>query len=109
MDKYFAENPRPARIAKPLRVEYPKFIETIGGDWPIATITKADARTYKEDLQTVRKLAALTIVKHFAALNVLFNWSSSQGFVDDGSQQCQGCGSIEESCTEADEGAASIH
>ena len=63
VDKYFAENPRPARIAKPLRVEYPKFIETIGGDWPIATITKADARTYKEDLQTVRKLAALTIVK----------------------------------------------
>jgi integrase len=82
-DKYMAENPRAARTAKPMKAELMKFVETIGGDKPLDTITKADARAYKEHLLTVRKLSALTLVKHLSALHTLYVWAGAQGFVED--------------------------
>jgi integrase len=90
VEKYLAENPRAARMVKPLKAELKKFVETIGGDRPISSITKAEARAYKEDLLSVRKLSALTIVKHLSALHTLFQWASSQGFVEDGYNPIKG-------------------
>jgi integrase len=89
-EKYLAENPRAARMVKPLKAELMKFVETIGGDRPIGSITKTEARAYKENLISVRKLSALTVVKHLSALHTLFNWAGSQGFVEDGYNPIKG-------------------
>ncbi|OYT21788.1 MAG: hypothetical protein CCU26_00595, partial [Nitrospira sp. UW-LDO-01] len=56
LEKYLAANPRPARTADPMKAEFMRFMEAVGGDKPIATITKADGVTYKESLQLTRKL-----------------------------------------------------
>lgn len=89
-EKFTAENPRTARTAKPLKAELQKFIETIGGDRPIASITKADARTYKEVLLNSRKLSVLTVVKHLSGLATLWRWAEQQGYVADGVNPIKG-------------------
>ena len=87
--KYMAQNPRVARSAKPMHAEFKKFMEVIGGDKPIDAITKADGRKYNEHLREVRKVAALTVIKHMSALTTLFKWAGQQGYVE-GANPMQG-------------------
>ncbi|HWV47596.1 MAG TPA: DUF6538 domain-containing protein, partial [Nitrospira sp.] len=82
LDKYLSANPRPARTANPLRAEFMRFIETIGGDKPIAAITKADVVAYKEVLQTQRKISLLTCAKHLSNLDALFKWACTHDYLD---------------------------
>lgn len=83
-EKYLASNPRPVRTAKPMKAEFMKFIQTIGGDRPIATITKADGVAYKESLQHVRKVSAATVIKHMYNLEALFKWTSDHAYAPEG-------------------------
>lgn len=57
IDKYMSAIPRPVRTAEPLRQEFRRFIVVIGGDKPIAAVTKADCVRYKEHLQGSRGLS----------------------------------------------------
>ncbi|HEU4683194.1 MAG TPA: hypothetical protein VFS39_01655, partial [Nitrospira sp.] len=59
-EKYMAENPRRDRTEKPMKAEFQKFVESMGGDKSIDAITKADGRTYKDHLLNVRKVAIRT-------------------------------------------------
>lgn len=86
LDKFLLANPRPARTADPLRAEYARFIETVGGDRPIGSITRADCVAYKESLQAVRKLHLMTCIKHLSNLETLFKWASNHDYLPDGLQ-----------------------
>jgi hypothetical protein len=48
VEKYMKENPRVVRTAIPMRAEFKKFLDTIGGDKPIDAITKSDGRIYED-------------------------------------------------------------
>ena len=85
LEKYLATNPRPARTAQPLKAEFLRFIETIGGDKPVATITKADGVAYKESLQLVRKIHLTTCIKHISNVDTLFKWAEVHGYLPEGS------------------------
>ena len=89
-DKYLAENQRNSRTEKPLRAEWKKFVEVIGGDRPIAEITKADGRTYKEHLLTVRNLGLHTVSKHLSSLTALLRWAEAQGYMPEGQNPFKG-------------------
>lgn len=82
--KYLAENPRARRTADQVQVEYTKFLAAIGGDRPIASITKTEARTYKEHLLQVRGVSLATVAKHLHTLSGLFTWADKQGYMNDG-------------------------
>ncbi len=84
LEKYLASNPRPLRTAKPMKAEFMKFIQTIGRDRPIATITKTDGVAYKESLQQVRKVSAATVIKHMYNLEALFKWASDHAYAPEG-------------------------
>lgn len=90
VEKYLAANPRAARTTKPLKAEFLKFIELIGGDRPIATITKADGVAYKESLQLVRKCSLLTCGKHITNADALFKWAGIHGYVPEGQSPMKG-------------------
>jgi integrase len=89
-DKYLKENPKGERTAKPFRAELKKFVESIGGDRPVASITKEDGRTYKDHLMNVRKLGLHTVMKHVSSLVAVFRWAESQGYIPDGSNPVKG-------------------
>ncbi len=82
--KYLLANPRPARTNDPLEAEFMRFIETIGGDRPIASITRADCVAYKESLQVVRKLSLMTCIKHLSNLETLFKWAGNHDHLPEG-------------------------
>jgi len=90
LEKYLAANPRPARTAKPLKAEFLKFIQTIGGDRPIAAITKADGVSYKESLQHTRKLSLSTAIKHISNADALFKWAEVHAFNPEGTNPMKG-------------------
>ena len=73
--KYLAENPRARRTADQVRVEFEKFLKAIGGDRPIASITKNEGRTYKEHLIQDRGVSLATVAKHLHTLSGLFTWA----------------------------------
>jgi integrase len=82
--KYLAENPRARRTADQVRVELDKFLKAIGGDRPIASITKNEGRTYKEHLIQGRGVSLATVAKHLHTLSGLFTWAEKQGFMNEG-------------------------
>jgi integrase len=82
--KYMAENQRSRRAADQVRVELEKFQNIIGGDRPIASITKNEGRTYKEHLINDRKVSLATVAKHLHTLSGLFTWADKQGYMNDG-------------------------
>lgn len=90
LEKYLAGIPRPARTANPLKAEFLRFIETIGGDKPIATITRADAVAYKESLQLVRKLTATTCIKHISNTDTFFKWAMVHDYLPEGNSPFKG-------------------
>jgi integrase len=85
VEKYLSENPRRARSVKPLKAELMRFIQTIGGggDRPIATITKADGRTYKDSLLHTRKLSLSTAIQHLSDVGLLCKWAAVQGYASE--------------------------
>lgn len=82
--KYLAENPRARRTADQVRIEFDKFLKTIGGDRPIASITKDEGRTYKELLIQDRGVSLATVAKHLHTLSGLFTWAEKQGYTTEG-------------------------
>ena len=82
--KYLVDIPRAKRTADQVRVELDKFTKTIGGDCPIATITKQHTRAYKEDLLQARGLTRATVAKHLHTLSGLFTWAEKQDYTPEG-------------------------
>lgn len=82
--KYLAENTRSKRTAGPVRIEFEKYIATIGGDRPIAEITKTEGRKYREDLIQVRKVALGTVAQRVHTISGCFTWAKKMGYVPDG-------------------------
>jgi integrase len=89
---YFKENARAKRTDAQIGAELDRFLESIGGDKPIGSITKAECRRYKEEMLDGRKLGPATVIKHLSNLGGIFKWSSAQGFIPlgEGSNPCQG-------------------
>ena len=79
MEKYLASSPRPPRTAEPMKAEFLRFIGTLGGDRPIASITRADVVRYKESLQG-KKQGLLTMIKHLSGLDALFKWAEVHAY-----------------------------
>jgi integrase len=92
VDLYFKENSRAERTDSQIRSELDRFLESIGGDKPIGSITKAECRRYKEEMLHRRKLGPATVIKHLSNLGGIFKWSAAQGFIPagEGSNPCQG-------------------
>jgi integrase len=90
VDKYFADNPRPDRTAKPMRAEFARFTKTLGEDRAIERITKDDVRRYKESLKHERKSSPATVSKHLSALSVVFKWAEANGYVPDNTSPIKG-------------------
>ena len=87
---YFKENARAERTDSQVRAELERFVECVGGDKAIGSITKADCRAYKEDMLHRRKIGPATVIKHLSNLGTIFKWSAAQGFITEGSNPCQG-------------------
>lgn len=79
MEKYLASSPRPPRTANPMRAEFLRFMETLGGDRPIGSISRADVVRYKERLQA-KKQSPLTLIKHLSGLDALFKWAEVHAY-----------------------------
>jgi hypothetical protein len=67
---YFKENSRAERTDSQIKAEFDKFITVLGGDRPIASITKEQGRVYKEHVLKNRSPA--TWNKHHSSLSGLF-------------------------------------
>lgn len=65
-------------------MELGKFLKTVGGDRPIASITKNEGRTYKEHLIQDRGVSLATVANHLHTLSGLFTWAEKQGFMHEG-------------------------
>lgn len=78
---YFKENTRADRTDSQIKSEFEKFLATIGGDRPIATITKENCRAYKEHV--LKDRSQTTCIKHLSSLSGLFKWAEQQGFTPD--------------------------
>lgn len=92
LEKYLAANPRPARTADPMKAEFMRFMEAVGGDKPIATITKADGVTYKESLQLTRKLHPTSCMKHVSNADAFFRWAEVHQYIPEGKNPMKGLG-----------------
>lgn len=90
IDKYLVAVPRPARTAAPLKAELRRFVVYIGGDKPIASVTKADCVRYKEYLMTTRGLSLMTCHKHLTNTDTFFRWAMSHGYMPDGTSPMKG-------------------
>lgn len=90
LEKYLAGNPRPARTAKPLKAEFLRIIQTVGGDRPIASITRADGVAYKESLLQVRKVSVSTCIKHLSNADAFFKWAEVHAYAPEGSNPMKG-------------------
>lgn len=56
----------------------------------IDSITKAQCRTYKEDLLEKRKVSLVTCAKHLAILAALFSWAERQDYIPDRTNPARG-------------------
>jgi integrase len=81
--KYLSEKPRARRTIEQVEAEYEKFLKSIGGDRPIAQITKTEGRVYKDAL-IKRGLKPATIAVRLHVLSGLFTWASKQGYTPEG-------------------------
>ena len=79
MEKYLTSSPRPPRTVNPMKAEFLRFMGTLGGDRPIASITRADIVRYKESLQG-KKQGLLTLIKHLSGLDALFKWAEVHAY-----------------------------
>lgn len=87
---YFKENTRATRTDAQVKAELTRFVTVLGGDRPVTNISKADCRTYKDDLLQTRKLSLATCIKHLSSLSGLFKWSEAQGFIPENSNPVKG-------------------
>ena len=78
---YFKENSRADRTGSQIKSELEKFVAVLGCDKPVASITKADCRTYKEHI--LKDRSQTTCIKHLSSLSGLFKWAEMQGFSPD--------------------------
>ncbi|CUS32258.1 conserved hypothetical protein [Candidatus Nitrospira nitrosa] len=69
-----------------------RFLQAIGGDNPIATITKADGVRYKEGLQLTRKSHPTTAMKHLSNADAFFRWAEVHGYIPEGKNPMKGLG-----------------
>jgi len=88
--QYLKEVPRSVGSATQMKVEHQTFLKAIGGDKPIDAITKADCRTYKQDILDKRKLSQATCMKKIFTLSGLFTWASKQGYIPDNANPARG-------------------
>lgn len=89
-EKYLRENPKGERTAKPFRAELKKFMEAIGGDRPVDSITKEEGRKYKDHLMNERKLGLHTVMKHISTFVAVLRWAEAQGYMPDGRNPLKG-------------------
>lgn len=82
IEAYFKEHKREPRTDSQIRRGYERFIEAIGGDRPIADITKAQCRTYKERM-AAEGLSPASMNKYLHGLSHLLAWAKGQGYVPD--------------------------
>lgn len=88
---YHKENPpRSPRSLHQTQSEFKTFLKVIGGDKPINFITKADCRTYKENLRDERKNKPATVSKWLAVLSGVFRWAERQDFIPENSNPLKG-------------------
>jgi integrase len=89
---YFKENKRADRTDGQIKAELERFLQLItgGGERPINLITKADVRTYKENILHARGLSLTTCIKHLSNLSVVFKWAEAQGFIPENSNPVRG-------------------
>ncbi|MBK9946432.1 MAG: hypothetical protein IPP12_04495 [Nitrospira sp.] len=92
LEKYLTANPRPARTADPMKAEFMRFMEAVGGDKPIVTVTKADGVQYKESLQLVRKCHPTTCMKYISNADAFFRWAEVHGHIPEGTNPMKGLG-----------------
>lgn len=85
---YFKENVRSPRTDSQALSEFKKFLTVIGGDRPMASITKADCRTYKEYI--LKDRSQTSCIKHLSSLGGLFKWADAQGFIPEGYNPVRG-------------------
>jgi len=78
---YFKENARAERTDSQIKAEFEKFMVILGGDRPIASITKENCRAYKEHI--LKDRSQTTCIKHLSSLSGLFKWAEMQGFTPD--------------------------
>jgi len=81
--RYFKEKKRSKKTEKQVQAEYARFLTAIGGDRPIATITKQDCRKYKDTL-VAQQLTPATIAVRMFLLSGVFTWASEQGYTPEG-------------------------
>lgn len=62
-----------------MRAEFLRFMETLGGDRPIGSISRADVVRYKERLQA-KKQSPLTLIKYLSGLDALFKWAEVHAY-----------------------------
>lgn len=86
--RFFKENVRSARTDSQAQSEFKKFLTVIGEDKPIATITKADCRSYKEYI--LKDRSQTSCIKHLSSLGGVFKWAEQQGFVPEGYNPVRG-------------------
>ena len=82
IEAYFKEHKREPRTDSQIRRGYERFTEVIGGDCPIAYITKAQCRTYKERM-AAEGLSPSSMNKYLHGLSHLLAWAKGQGYVPD--------------------------
>jgi len=78
---YLKENPKAVRTLPQVLAEFERFKECIGGDRPVASITKADGLKFKTYLIEARKVKWATIGKLLSQLSGLFRWCKRQGHI----------------------------
>lgn len=62
---YFKEHSRADRTDSQIKSKFEKFVAVLGCDRPIASITKADCRTYKEHI--LKDRSQTTCIKHLSS------------------------------------------
>ena len=88
--QYLKEVPRSLASTHQFKVELKTFLAVIGGDRPIDAISKADCRTYKQNILDTRKLTQTTCMKLMFTMSGLFTWAAKQGYIPDNSNPVRG-------------------
>ena len=78
VNQFLAENPRAARTEGQARIEFGKFMAVLGEDRRVNAISKADGRSYKDELMQTRKLHLVTVIKHHLPCLVCFDGVSAR-------------------------------
>ena len=87
---YFKECGKAKRTASQMQAEFDKFLNPLGKDIFINSITKEHCRQYKESILHERHLSQTTCIKHLSSLSTVFKWAEAQGFIDEGVNPIRG-------------------